>query len=82
MLFPDAIEACEECTLARLECQARLLRRKWIWREGGGAFGCKREDALLTHVELTLNGCLTKIVEIGLVSADLLADTQAQLPQL
>lgn len=73
------MEACEECTLARLECQARLLRRKWT---GGGRLGSKGRDASLTHVELTLNGCPAQIVEIGLVSADLLADTQAQLPQL
>ena len=34
--FTYTSEACEECTLAPLECQARLLRRKW----SKGGWGC------------------------------------------
>ncbi len=47
-------------------------------QRGGGVRG----DTALTHVELTLNCRPAQIVEIGPVSADLLADSQAQLPQL
>lgn len=50
----------------------------WCWWGGGGVRG----DTALTHVELTLNCRPAQIVEIGPVSADLLADSQAQLPQL
>lgn len=49
----------------------------WCWWGGG-----VRGDTALTHVELTLNCRPAQIVEIGPVSADLLADSQAQLPQL
>lgn len=76
------MEACEECTLALLECQARLLRRKWNEGVWGGVGWAVRGDTVLTHVELTLNGCPAQIVEIGPASADLLADSQPQLPQL
>lgn len=41
-----------------------------------------RGDTVLTHAELTLNGCPAQIVKMGPASADLLADSQAQLPQL
>ena len=49
---------------------------------GTGAYEGEGGNAVLTHVALTLNGCPAQIVEIGPVSADLLADSQAQLPQL
>lgn len=41
---------------------------------------CAQGDTVTTHVELTLNGGPAQAVEIGPASADLLADSQAQLP--
>lgn len=46
-----------------------------------GGWGIQ-ENTVLTHVKLTLNGCPAQIVEMEPASADLLADSQAQLPQL
>ena len=37
----------------------------WVGGGWGGGWGGGGGDALLTHVELTLNGCPAQIVQIG-----------------